>query len=161
MVAASRSSFTSEGFSMLIQEILEAKGHAVTTIGPEASLADVANMLVKHKIGSLLICRHDEAGEMELLGIVTERDILYQFASAPEESANVPVAEIMTKEIISAAPSDSVEQILGVMTAKRIRHLPVLHEGRLVGIVSIGDLVKAQHDRLAMENRFMKDYIVS
>ena len=67
----------------------------------------------------------------------------------------------MTKELITASPGDSVEQIFGVITAKRIRHLPVLHDGRLVGIVSIGDLVKAQHDRLAMENRFMKDYIVS
>jgi CBS domain-containing protein len=146
---------------MLIQEILDLKGHAVCTIGPEATLADVAIELVKHKIGALLICRHDDQGEMELLGIVTERDILYQFASAPEHSAHVPVSEIMTKDIISAAPSDSVEQLFGVFTSKRIRHLPVLHDGRLVGIVSIGDLVKAQHDRLAMENRFMKDYIVS
>ena len=146
---------------MLIQEILDAKGHAVCTIGPEAMLSDVASTLVKHKIGALLICRHDEQGEMELLGIVTERDILYQFASAPEHSAHVPVAEIMTKDIITASPNDSVEQLFGVITAKRIRHLPVLHDGRLVGIVSIGDLVKAQHDRLAMENRFMKDYIVS
>jgi CBS domain-containing protein len=146
---------------MLIQEILEAKGRHVCTIGPEATLADVAIMLVKQKIGALLICRHDDQGEMELLGIVTERDILYQFASAPDHSAQVPVAEVMTKELISASPNDSVEQILGVITAKRIRHLPVLHEGRLVGIVSIGDLVKAQHDRLAMENQFMKDYIVS
>ena len=146
---------------MLIQEILETKGHAVCTIGPEATLAEVAITLVKHKIGALLICRHDAAGEMELLGIVTERDILYQFASAPEHSAHVPVAEIMTKELTTASPGDSVEKLLGVITAKRIRHLPVLHDGRLVGIVSIGDLVKAQHDRLAMENRFMKDYIVS
>ena len=146
---------------MLVQEILDAKGHAVCTIGPEATLAEVATALVKHKIGALLICRHDEAGEMELLGIVTERDILYQFASAPEHSAHVPVADIMTKEILSALPDDNVEQLFGVFTANRIRHLPVLHDGRLVGIVSIGDVVKAQHDRLAMENRFMKDYIAS
>jgi CBS domain-containing protein len=146
---------------MLIEEILEAKGREVCTIGPDATLAEVAITLVKHKIGALLICREGKPGEMELLGIVTERDILYQFASAPEHSAHVPVSEIMTKELITASPGDSVEQSLGVITANRIRHLPVLHEGRLAGIVSIGDLVKAQHDRLAMENRFMKDYIVS
>ena len=96
-----------------------------------------------------------------LLGIVTERDILYQFASDPEDSAHVPVAAVMTKEVVTAAPGDSVEQILGVITARRIRHLPVIRDGRLIGVVSIGDLVKAQHDRLAMENRFMKDYIES
>ncbi len=72
----------------------------------------------------------------------------------------MPVAEIMTKEIVCASPNDNVEQLFGVFTDKHIRHLPVLHDGRLIGIVSIGDLVKAQHDRLALENRFMKDYIV-
>jgi CBS domain-containing protein len=146
---------------MLIQDILEAKGRHICTIGPESTLADVAIELVKKKIGSLLICRHDEQGETELLGIVTERDILYQFASEPDHSAEIPVSEVMTKNVVTAKPGDRIEEILGVMTEKRIRHLPVLHDGRLIGIVSIGDLVKAQHDRLAMENRFMKDYIAS
>jgi CBS domain-containing protein len=146
---------------MLVHEILDTKGHAVSTIGPDATLAEVANSFVKFKIGSLLICRHDEKGEMQLLGIVTERDILYQFASAPEHSAHVPVCDIMTKEILSASPDDNVDELFGVFTTKRIRHLPVLRDGRLIGIVSIGDIVKAQHDRLAMENRFMKDYIAS
>jgi CBS domain-containing protein len=146
---------------MLVQEILDTKGHSVCTIGPEATLAEVANTFVKYKIGSLPICRHDEQGETQLLGIVTERDILYQFASAPEHSAHIPVSEIMTKEIISASPCDEVDALFGIFTTNRLRHLPVLKEGRLVGIVSIGDIVKAQHDRLAMENRFMKDYIVS
>jgi CBS domain-containing protein len=146
---------------MLVHEILETKGHAVSTIGPDATLAEVASTFVKFKIGSLLICQHDEQGEMQLLGIVTERDILYQFASAPEHSANIPVCEIMTKEILSASPDDNVDELFGVFTTRRIRHLPVLRDGRLIGIVSIGDIVKAQHDRLAMENRFMKDYIAS
>ena len=147
---------------MLIQEILDIKGHAVCTIGPEATLADVAIELVKHKIG----CAVD-------LPARRRRARWSCWASSPSATSSisspaprnirphVPVAEIMTKDIISAAPGDSVEQLFGVITAKRIRHLPVLHDGRLVGIVSIGDLVKAQHDRLAMENRFMKDYIVS
>jgi CBS domain-containing protein len=146
---------------MLIQEILENKGSAICSIGPDATLAEVANTLVKHKIGSLLICKVGAQGENQLLGIVTERDILYQFAGDPEHSAQVPVSEIMTKNLITASLGDTVEQVLGVITAKRIRHLPVLSDGRLVGIVSIGDLVKAQNDRLTMENRFMKDYIVS
>ena len=69
------------------------------------------------------------------------------------------VAELMTSEVITVAPGDSVEQIMGLMTSRRIRHLPVVSEGRVVGIVSIGDIVKAQIDNLAVENRFMKDYI--
>jgi CBS domain-containing protein len=69
------------------------------------------------------------------------------------------VAELMTAEVITVAPGDSVEQIMGLMTSRRIRHLPVVSEGRVVGIVSIGDIVKAQIDNLAVENRFMKDYI--
>jgi CBS domain-containing protein len=151
----------SEGLAVLIQDILETKGNAICTIGPEATLAEVAKTLVKHKIGSLLICQDDAQGERELLGIVTERDLLYQFAEEPDQSAHVPVSEIMSKNLITASREDRVEQILGIITAKRIRHLPVLENGRLIGIVSIGDLVKAQHDRLAMENRFMKDYIES
>ncbi len=146
---------------MLVQEILDTKGDAVCTIGPDATLAEVANTFVRYKIGSLLICRDDERGETQLLGIVTERDVLYQFASAPEHSANVPVGDIMTKDILTASPGDNVDELFGVFTTNRIRHLPVLCEGRLVGIASIGDIVKAQHDRLAMENRFMKDYIAS
>ena len=69
------------------------------------------------------------------------------------------VVDVMTTEVITGSPGDTVEQIMGLMTNKRIRHLPVLSEGRLLGIVSIGDLVKAQLDDLATENRFMKDYI--
>ena len=69
------------------------------------------------------------------------------------------VAELMTSNVITASPDDSVEQIMGLMTTKRIRHLPVLADDRVVGVVSIGDIVKAQHDSLAVENRFMKDYI--
>ncbi len=73
--------------------------------------------------------------------------------------AAVEVTTIMSSPLITASPNDSIDQVMGLMTDKRIRHVPVLSEGRLMGIISIGDLVKFQHDRLAMENRFMKDYI--
>jgi CBS domain-containing protein len=71
------------------------------------------------------------------------------------------VADVMSTNLITGVPGDAIENVMGLMTTKRIRHLPVVAEGRLIGIISIGDVVKAQHDHLAMENRFMKDYIRS
>jgi CBS domain-containing protein len=144
---------------MTLQDILAAKGSTVYTIAPEATLADVVHRLVEHKVGSLLVCRPDRPQENRPVGIVTERDILYFCARGKSALGEATVAEVMSTELITGAPSDAVEQIMGLMTTKRIRHLPVLFEGRLMGMVSIGDVVKAQHDRLAMENRFMKDYI--
>ena len=103
----------------------------------------------------------DAAGKDELVGIITERDILHACGAGRRPLAEVKVAEAMSTTLVTGAPDDEVESIMGLMTTHRIRHLPVLVEGRLAGMISIGDVVKAQHDRLAMENRFMKDYIGS
>ena len=146
---------------MILQDILSAKGSVVHTIPPGTKLDEVAHTLVERRIGSLVIARRGPSGEQELLGIVTERDILYHCAKSNLPLAAVEVTTVMASPIITALPSDSVEQIMGLMTAKRIRHVPVTYEGRLIGLVSIGDIVKAQHDHLAMENKFMKDYIRS
>jgi CBS domain-containing protein len=143
----------------MIQDILKVKGCAVHTISPGTMLDEVARTLVEHRIGSLLVTRQGPTGELELLGIVTERDILYHCARSNLPLASVEVTTVMSSPLITAAPGDSVDQVMGQMTDKRIRHVPVLSDGLLIGIVSIGDLVKAQHDRLAMENRFMKEYI--
>jgi CBS domain-containing protein len=121
----------------------------------------VAKRLVEHKIGALLVARQGPSGEQELLGIVTERDILYHCAKSNLPLGEVEVTTVMSSPLITASPGDSIDQVMGLMTDKRIRHVPVLSEGCLIGIISIGDLVKAQHDKLAMENRFMKDYIRS
>jgi CBS domain-containing protein len=155
---------------MTLHDILAAKGSDVHTISPEHTLADVVRELVERRIGSLVVCRRDEAGEERLVGIITERDLLLAHAghrcisTGPRAAEDCPlmnctVAELMVADPVTASPDDSVEQVMGLMTTRRIRHLPVVVEGRLVGIVSIGDIVKAQHDRLAMENQFMKDYI--
>jgi CBS domain-containing protein len=144
---------------MILQEILSAKGSAVRTISPGVMLDTVAQSLVEHRIGALLVARRGPSGEQELLGIVTERDILYHCAKSNQPLGAVEVTTVMSSPLITALPTDSVEQLMGLMTAKRIRHVPVLFEGRLVGIISIGDLVKAQHDQLATENWFMKEYI--
>jgi CBS domain-containing protein len=124
-------------------------------------LDEVAQTLVEHRIGSLLVARQAPSGTQELLGIVTERDILYHCAKSNLPLAAVEVTSVMSSPLTTAAPTDSIDLAMGLMTTKRIRHLPVLLEGRLIGVISIGDLVKAQHDHLAMENKFMKDYIRS
>ena len=144
---------------MKLQEILMVKGSLVYTISPEATLQDVVRTLVEHRIGALVVCRGDAAGQEEPLGIVTERDILHCCVAGSRALGQVKVGEAMSAALITGTPDDEVERVMGLMTTHRIRHLPVLCEGRLAGIISIGDVVKAQHDRLAMENRFMKDYI--
>jgi len=143
---------------MLLQDILKAKGSAVYAIAPEATVKEVVHRLVEHNVGSLIVCEEGST-ERPILGIVTERDILRACASCRGSLESTPVAEVMSKKLLTGTPGCTVEKIMGLMTEKRIRHLPVLSEGKLVGMVSIGDVVKAQHDHLAMENHFMKDYI--
>jgi CBS domain-containing protein len=142
-----------------LQDILSLKGTAVYTTPPEATLAEVVQRMVHHKVGAMLVCRQDPASGEQLVGIVTERDLLRLFAAGRCELAKIQVAEVMTTRLITASPNDLVVDLMGVMTTRRIRHVPVLSEGRLVGLVSIGDLMKAQHEHLAVENRFMRNYI--
>jgi len=146
---------------MTLQAILNVKGSTVYVIDPDATLADAAKEMVGRNVGSLLVCRRDCRDEDQLLGIITERDLLHAQAEGKLPPSAFKVSEVMTSGLITASPEDGVEQVMGLMTARRIRHLPVVSQGRLVGMVSIGDVVKAHHDRLAMENQFMKDYIHS
>jgi len=115
--------------------------------------------MAEHNIGSMLVCRRDLAEGEQLVGIVTERDLLRCLAKGNCDLASILVSAVMTTRLITATPDDLVMDLMGVMTTHRIRHVPVLSEGRLVGMVSIGDLLKAEHDHLAVENRFMRDYI--
>lgn len=144
---------------MKLQEILKAKGGTVHTISPKATLQEVVGRLLEHHVGSLIVSESDEAEQVKILGIVTERDILLACMAGSRPLVEVCVTEAMSTTVVTGTPDDAVEDVMGLMTTRRIRHLPVIEEGRLAGIISIGDVVKAQIDRLAMENRFMKDYI--
>jgi CBS domain-containing protein len=147
---------------MKVEDILGVKGRVVHCIGSDATLQEVVALLIEHRIGALVVSRPSATspGE-ELAGIITERDILHCCAAGSRPLAEVKVSEVMSAPLIAGTLDDELEEVMGLMTTRRIRHLPVLCEGRLVGIVSIGDVVKAQHERLATENRFMKDYIGS
>lgn len=144
---------------MKLGDILETKGSAVHSIPPDATLQDTVDRLVEHRVGSLIVLRDDSEGTVELLGIITERDILHACAAGQRPLTEVKVAEAMTADPVTGALVDDLEHVMGLMTTRRIRHLPVLTEGRLAGMISIGDIVKAQHDRLVLENRLLKDYI--
>lgn len=143
---------------MTLHEILRHKGSAVYSITPDASLEDVVQALVRHNCGSLLVCEPRGRGPGRLVGIVTERDILRSCA-AHRSLAETRVSEAMTRDVITATPGDLVEEVMGLMTTNRIRHLPVVADDNLLGVVSIGDIVKAQHDQLTMENHYLKSYL--
>jgi CBS domain-containing protein len=139
---------------MNVLEILHTKGTHVHSISPDAMLADVVRELVSKNCGSLLVMRNDQ-----LVGIITERDILRACAADPRPLGQIPVREKMTPRPITGSPADDVTSIMGLLTQHRIRHLPIIDDGELAGLISIGDVVKAQHDRLIMENQFLKEYI--
>jgi len=142
---------------MTLRDILLAKGSAVHTIHPQASLDDVAQTLVRCNCGSLVVTQSDASAPM--LGIITERDVLRECAARRAPLAEIRVCDAMTRDVTLGSPCDSVEDIMGLMTNLRIRHLPVIDGGRLVGIISIGDIVKAHHDSLTMENHYLMSYI--
>jgi CBS domain-containing protein len=141
---------------MKLADILAHKGYQVHSIGPTASLAEVVQVLNRHNIGSLMVCLENDCKRM--LGIITERDIL-RACAARRQLETTAVGDAMTADVVTGSPCDSVEDIMGVMTENRIRHLPVLENDDLVGIVSIGDIVKAQHHALTMENHYLKSYL--
>lgn len=145
---------------MNLQHILREKGGTVHSIEPQATLDDVVQALIRHNCGSLLICERGPDGP-RVAGIISERDILRACAARKTPLDQVRVSEVMTRDVITGSPGDLVEEAMGQMTMHRIRHLPILDDGRLVGIISIGDLVKAQHQQFAIENHYLKTYIQS
>lgn len=150
----SPSSFHAGGATMKISRILGEKGHDVHTISPDRTVLEAMNVLVERDIGSLVVVEGDG-----LRGIITERDVLRLGADGPERLSSVTVEEAMTSELVTCAPGDDVDAVMETMTRRRIRHLPVVEEGELRGLVSIGDAVKATLERVAEENRHLKEYI--
>lgn len=143
---------------MDLREILHIKGHVIHTIGQSATLEDVVQKLVRNNCGSLVVC-DDASNSCRMVGIITERDILQACAKHQCPLSNLNVGDVMTTDVAVGSPCDSVEDTMGLMTRLRIRHLPVVEDGQLLGLVSIGDVVKMQHDRLTMENFYLKSYL--
>lgn len=139
---------------MLLRDILLHKGRQVFVCSPDDSLDCAVGCLVENNIGSLVVMEGDH-----MLGIITERDILRACKSGGGTIARQTVRERMTSDPVVGNLDDDSADVMGVMTRHRIRHLPVLEGSELVGIVSIGDIVKAQHAELSQENHYLKCYI--
>ena len=141
---------------MRLRDILDQKSHEVRAISPQSTLDDVVSELVRFNIGSLIV--RDAPGG-PVLGIITERDILKGLAAHRVPLTQLTVAKFMTSTLIYARPDDDITEAMRLMTTHRVRHLPVIEDDQLYGLVSIGDVVKAQHDQLVMENHHMLSYI--
>jgi len=141
---------------MFIKQILASKGSRVVTTQPDATIAEVATLLKRERIGAVIVS--DATGE--LCGIISERDLARGLADHGAGLLDLRVEEMMTAEVITCTPNDSLETLMQEMTARRFRHLPVLEAGKVVGIISIGDVVKHRLQELEKETNLLQDYIV-
>jgi CBS domain-containing protein len=140
----------------VLAEILEEKGHDVLKIEAEATVLDAVRRMVEANVGSLLVT---EGGS--IAGIVTERDYLRRAALADRADDETPVREIMTSPLVVATPDTPVDECMALMTERRIRHVPVVHGGDVVGIVSIGDVVKFRSKQQSFELQYLTEYITA
>jgi CBS domain-containing protein len=141
---------------MLVSQILKQKGDLVFTTSPMETIAKVASLLHARRVGALVVL---DAGQVA--GIVSERDIVRAVAEGGAGALDQPVSSCMTRDVQFAQPGETVDSLLGRMTDRRIRHLPVCHEERLVGLVSIGDLVKSKISEVEAEAEDLKSYIAA
>lgn len=140
---------------MKASDILEQKGTRVISTHEDALLTDVMALFFANKVGSLLVVdKHDV-----IKGIVAPNDILRAVHSQLDLVPRMKVREVMVRDLIVATPDDDIDYLQNIMTENRVRHIPILEQGKLVGLVSIGDVVKAQMTEKAVENRYLKDYI--
>jgi CBS domain-containing protein len=121
-----------------VQSLLQVKGNAVWTIAPNASVFEALKLMADKNVGALLVL---EGGE--LAGVISERDYARKVVLRGRSSVDTPVRDIMTADVISVRPDQTVEECMALMTDRRIRHLPVVADGRLIGVISIGDVVKS------------------
>ena len=140
---------------MLVSQILKGKGDLVFTASPQETVAAAAALLLTRRVGAMVIVDPAE----KIVGILSERDIVRAVAERGAAALTEPIAGFMSREVIFAKPTDSVGDLLEVMTDRRIRHLPVQVDGRLAGIVSIGDLVKSKIAEAEAEAEGLKAYI--
>jgi len=140
---------------MLIGQILGAKGSKVTTVAPDATITEVARLLKQHRIGAVVVTEADG----QLCGIISERDLAKGLADHGARLLDMRVRQLMTPDVVTCAPGDSLEKLMQTMTERRFRHLPVVQDGEMVGIISIGDVVKHRLLELEAETHLLHDYI--
>lgn len=141
---------------MLVAEILKDKGNAVYAIAPGLSLAEACGELEHRRVGALIVCQDDR-----VVGVLSERDVVRAVAREGKAALERPVSDFMTADVVFAAPAETVSILMERMTDRRIRHLPVLMDGRLTGVISIGDVVKCQIAEATHEAESLRTYIAA
>jgi CBS domain-containing protein len=139
---------------MRIADVLRNKGASVATITPETSVSGLLTELSVHNIGAMVVVSPDG-----VKGIVSERDVVRALQTRGAELLRLPVSEIMTTFVATCTPNDTVDSLSALMTTKRVRHIPVMENGRLTGIVSIGDVVKTRMEELEAQQEQLQAYI--
>jgi CBS domain-containing protein len=137
---------------MTIESILRRKGTDVATIAPDASVKRAADWLRAKNIGALVVVRDDA-----ILGLISEREIVHAFSRHGEDAGSMLVKDVMQYGVTTVSPDESVNRVMNLMTHHRVRHMPVLRDGKLAGIVSIGDIVKHRLEDLELETNLLRD----
>ncbi|MFQ5603933.1 MAG: CBS domain-containing protein [bacterium] len=140
---------------MKLKEILKSKGAEVMTINGDATIHDAIKLLVEKNIGALLVM--NKSGKPS--GIISERDILRESAERDQQLRKTKIQNVMTRDLIIGLPDDDITYTMGVMTQNRIRHLPIMENEQVIGMISIGDVVKAQLNEQEFDNRYLKQYM--
>ena len=140
---------------MLVSDILRSKGADVVTVDPSTTVGDLVQLLSRQKIGAVVVSSDGET----VAGIVSERDVVSQLAAHGTDALARTVGEICTNEVVTAGSGDRLDELMSTMTEGRFRHLPVVVDGRLAGIISIGDVVKARMGELEDEQQALTSYI--
>ena len=142
---------------MFVSDILAQKGGLVFTVTPGTSIAQLSQQLSTRRIGSVLVLD----GEGSVAGIVSERDLVRALASHGAKAKELEARQVMTRDVVTCDPDDSIDQVMQTMTQGRFRHLPVVRHGELLGLVSIGDVVKTRLEETKHETEALKAYIVA
>ena len=140
---------------MTVQAILSTKGTDVMTIEPTATVGAAAKILAVKRIGALVVT----GPQRRVVGIVSERDIVHVLALRGAHALDLPLTEIMTRKVATCGSSDTISSIMELMTAGKFRHVPVVEQGKLAGIISIGDVVKHRLQEMEFEQNALRDYI--
>lgn len=142
---------------MRVSTVLATKGASVATVDPSATVAEVVDEFRLRGVGSLVVTRDGRT----VVGLVGERDVVRHLAEHGERVLRLTVVEVMAVEVPTCAPTDAVHEVMAVMTDRRVRHLPVVADGALAGIISIGDVVKARLGELEAEARHLAEYVTT
>jgi CBS domain-containing protein len=142
---------------MTVEHILSAKGRKVITIEPERTLGEAVRLLDERKIGAVVVGDADHA----VLGIISERDIVRALAKSGAAALDEPVSRHMTGKVVTCTGRSAISELMELMTDRKFRHVPIVEDGRLNGIVSIGDIVKHRLHEMERESEAMRDYIAT